>query len=100
MIRYSAVSLDSGLWAERSDIRFLAGERDVSSSKQIHTDSEAHPASYSMETKGCPPGVERPRHNLSPANSEATNKWIYTSTPLIRIIDVDKDEFTFTFKLA
>jgi hypothetical protein len=100
MIRDSAVGLDTGLWAGRSDIRILSGERGVSSSKQIHTNSETHPASYSMGIKGSPPRVERPRHNLSPANSKATNKWIYASTPLIRLIDVDKDEFIFTFQLA
>jgi len=100
MIRDSAVGIDTGLWAGRSDVRLLAGERDVSSSKQVHIDSGAHPASYSIGIRASPRGVKRPEHNLSLANSEATNKWIYTSTPLIRLSDVDREEFTFTFQLA
>jgi len=55
MIRDSAIGIDTGLWAGRSDVRLLAGEREVSSSKQVHTDPGTHPASYSMGNKGISP---------------------------------------------
>jgi hypothetical protein len=58
------------------------------SSPRAQTGSEAHPASYSMGTRGSFPGVKRPcceaKHS-PPSNTKVKKAWGYTSNSPIRL---------------
>jgi hypothetical protein len=49
--RRSVVGIVTRLWACRSGVRIPVGERDLSLLQNVHTGSEAHPASNSVGTR-------------------------------------------------
>jgi hypothetical protein len=72
---------------------------------RLHTGSGAHPASYTMNTRGSFSGVKRPgreAYRPPPSSAEVKNAWSYTSPPQIRLHGVvltsknAQDNFTFT----
>jgi hypothetical protein len=67
------IALGYGLVDRCSKIRFPAGARNFSLHHRVHNSSGAHPASYSMGTKGSFPGVKRPGREADhspPSNAE------------------------------
>jgi hypothetical protein len=65
--------------------------------QNVQTDSRAHPDFYSMCRKVLFPGVKRlgseADHSLA-CRAEVKNKWGYTSTPLIRLHSVERENFS------
>jgi hypothetical protein len=61
------------------------------SSPRCLAGSGAHPASYSIGTRGFSLGVKQPgceADHSPPSSAEVKNAWSYTSTPPIRLHDV------------
>jgi hypothetical protein len=62
---------------------------------------EAHPTSYSLGTGSfLYQGVKRPWSEVDhspPSRAESTNKWRYTTTPLLRVHGADKDNTYVSF---
>jgi hypothetical protein len=69
-------------------VRFPAGAGNRPLHHRVHNGSEAHPASYPMDTGALSLGVKRPGRETdhsSPSSAEVKNAWSYTSTPPIRL---------------
>jgi hypothetical protein len=77
------------------------GEKKFPLLRNVQTGSGGPPSLLFNGYMSYLPGIKRPYrevHHLYPSVSEVKNEWIYTSTPLIRIIrDVDTDNFNFSF---
>jgi hypothetical protein len=60
--RDSSVGTEESYWLDDwgSRVRFAAGAGNLSLHHRVKTGSEAHPASYSMDTRGSFPEVKRP----------------------------------------
>jgi len=73
--------------------------RDLSVLRNVQTDAGCDIAACSVRTAIISPGVNLPGREvklLSPSSPEFQNKRSYTSTPPIRLRDVDRDNITFS----
>jgi hypothetical protein len=98
----------TGLQAGRQDVWFPGGAGSFSLHHCVQTRSGAHPASYTIGTRGYFPGgggVKRPggeADHSSPFSAEVKNVWSYTSTSPMCLHGVvlklkHRENFTFIF---
>jgi hypothetical protein len=72
------IALGYGLDSLGSRVRLPVGAGNFSPHHSVHNGYGAHPASYSMGTRGCFPGVKRPGREAghSPPSSAKDKEWV------------------------
>ena len=96
---YSVVGIATKLRAGWSGVQLLVGASDLCLLQNVQTGSGVHPAVYSMGT-GFFPGIKQLGRDVNhppPSSAEAKNEWSYTSSPLVCLYGVTRENFTFFF---